>query len=199
MRGGSRLVVAALLAAGCGGAGGVGDPPPTAGPAAIAADTTHASAAPDSRPTPSTVGAMVPESCRVTVPTAPFTPPAPAPEEPPAHYDAAWYGSPALWTMLHREGETWPGLPLDPGGLGQKTFWWSALWDHTRDFRPAISVGGRRLDAPGEFATTGRGTNASADFGTAMLIGVTIPAAGCWELTGTYRDSSLSFVVWVPG
>ena len=43
------------------------------------------------------------------------------------------------------------------------------------------------------------GTNASADFGTAMLVGVTLPSPGCWRLTATYLDASLSIVVLVEG
>ena len=52
-----------------------------------------------------------------------------------------------------------------------------------------------RLDGPGQFKSDGRGTNAFADFGAAMLVGVTIPTTGCWELTGTYRGERLSYVV----
>jgi hypothetical protein len=58
-------------------------------------------------------------------------------------------------------------------------------------------VTGRRLDAPGTFEF-GPGTNASApDMGTAMMVGIDIPELGCWEVTGTYRGTSLSYVVLV--
>jgi hypothetical protein len=40
-------------------------------------------------------------------------------------------------------------------------------------------------------------TNASADFGTAMLTGVVVPEIGCWKITGKYAQAELSFVVWV--
>jgi hypothetical protein len=30
-----------------------------------------------------------------------------------------------------------------------------------------------------------------------MLVGIDIPAAGCWEITGQYKGTTLSFVVWV--
>ena len=39
------------------------------------------------------------------------------------------------------------------------------------------------------------GTNGSADFGLAILVGGTVPSAGCWELTATYKGHSLSYVV----
>jgi hypothetical protein len=61
-----------------------------------------------------------------------------------------------------------------------------------------ITVVGTRLDALGTF-TVGPGTNASADFGTAMLVGITVPEPGCWRLTGNYLDASLSIVVLVEG
>jgi hypothetical protein len=64
------------------------------------------------------------------------------------------------------------------------------------DPQPAISVVGTRLDAPGTF-TAGPGTNASADFGQAMLAGVEIPSPGCWQITASYGGAVLSFVVLV--
>ena len=62
--------------------------------------------------------------------------------------------------------------------------------------QPRISVVGTRLDAPGTL-TSGPGTNASADFGEAMLVGVEIPSPGCWQITASYGDAVLSFVVLV--
>lgn len=41
------------------------------------------------------------------------------------------------------------------------------------------------------------GTNAIADFGSAMLVGVEFPFAGCWQVTGNYRDASLTYVLWL--
>ncbi len=52
---------------------------------------------------------------------------------------------------------------------------------------------GTRLDGPGAFEVSG-GTNASA-VGTAMLVGVVFPTSGCWQVTGRYRDATLSYVV----
>jgi len=55
-----------------------------------------------------------------------------------------------------------------------------------------------RIEGDGTFRVDD-GTNASADFGTAMLVGVTLPSPGCWRLTATYLDASLSIVVLVEG
>ena len=109
-----------------------------------------------------------------------------------------WYGTDRLWTELNRSGEVWIGLPLDADGrLGQKSFWWSADFDVNKVTEPEIRVTGRQLDGPGRFDAPGPGTNAQAGFGIAMLTGIDIPSTGCWQITGTYRGTSLSYVVWV--
>ena len=101
--------------------------------------------------------------------------------------------------MLDTAGEIWWGLPRDKVGYSQKTFWWSADWDVAHELDPAITVTGRQLDGPATFTAGDPGTNAGADFGEAMLVGVVLPAPGCWELTATYRGAALSIVVWVAG
>lgn len=144
---------------------------------------------------------LVPSTCHLTRPTHPFVPPAEnsAPARPPAYYDAEWYGTAHLWTMLSHGGEVWFDLPRGADGLGQKTFWWSADFDVIHESQPAINVTGRQLDGFGRFASPAPGTNAGADFGSAMLIGVGIPTIGCWEITATYKHASLSYVAWVSG
>ena len=134
--------------------------------------------------------------CPVTRPEPPFVPPPPSLAVPPALYESAWFGSRELWTMIDRDGEVWAesGLPRGPNGLTQKTFWWSADWSPDAEPEPAITVTGARLDGTGTLESSG-GTNASADFGTAMLVGVEFPTAGCWQLTGRYRNATLSYVV----
>ena len=99
--------------------------------------------------------------------------------------------------MLRRSGESWRGLPHDEKGFTQKTSWWSVLWDIRIEPMPAIEVSGRRLDGRGRFTVPGPGTNAIADTGTAMLVGIEVPTTGCWEITATYRRQHLSFVALV--
>jgi hypothetical protein len=142
--------------------------------------------------------AMVPISCSPTKPAARFVPPPdyPAPLQPPAP-DKSWYGSARLWVMLDKNGEAWVRLPqASDGTLTQKTFWWSADFDVNKEPEPAISVQGRQLDGTAHFLIGGPGTNAQADFGSAMLVGIDIPGSGCWEVTGAYRGAMLSYVVW---
>jgi plastocyanin len=138
-------------------------------------------------------------TCPVTKPTPPFTAPSPAPASPPASYDEVWYGTRHLWTMLPPAGQVWTAgsLPHEGNGIFQKMFWWSADWKLESELMPAISVSGVRLDGGGGTFGVAGGTNAIADFGTAMLVGVEFPFAGCWQVTAKYRDASLTYVLWL--
>jgi hypothetical protein len=192
--------LAVALLSGCvaaPGAGALG----SVSPAATGAPTTP-------RPSPATTAdpsivvaarPRVPSTCRLTKPTHPFVPPAEyaAPTRPPDYYHSEWYGDAHLWTMLRHGGEIWFGLPLGPDGLAQKTFWWSVDFDVNDEPQPAIAVSGRQLDGPGRLVAPTPGTNAAADFGSAMLTGIDIPTTGCWRITATYRRVSLSYVAWV--
>ena len=136
----------------------------------------------------------------MTQPEPAFVPPKRFVATPPAYYESTWYGSAHLWTMLHDGGEVWgPWLSASPPGLPQKTFWWSVDWVVRDELEPDITVTGQRLDRPGSFRYGPPGTNASADFGTAMLVGIDIPSYGCWEITARYREARLSYVVSVVG
>ncbi|MBI1258550.1 MAG: hypothetical protein GC204_13865 [Chloroflexi bacterium] len=141
--------------------------------------------------------AQVPANCPVTLaPDLPFL--APPPNSPHAPWDGMfWYGSASLWTVLHDSG-VWSGLPHNPEGYSQKVLFWRQGYLWTDEPEPALTVTGQRLDAPAPPLNVSRATNAFAeDIQSAMLVGVDFPALGCWEITGRYHDSSLSFVVWV--
>jgi hypothetical protein len=143
--------------------------------------------------TPGSGGAM--ETCLVTKPDQPFAPPAPYPEKPTPGDQKVWFGSAQLWTMLNREGETWGRLMGAPHTISVKSFWWSTAWSPSGEPQPDIAVVGEQLDGPGTFQAGSPGTNASADFGSAMLVGFDVPNPGCWRITATYRGVSLSYVV----
>jgi len=137
-----------------------------------------------------------PGGCPITRPPArPFVPPAPpAPTSPSVQRGEFWYGTPALWTSLQRDG-TWRRLPYHNGAYTQKVFWWSQGYD----WASPMTVTGRRLDGSAAPLSASTATNAfAADIGSSILVGVDIPAAGCWEITGHLKARELSFVVWVP-
>jgi len=161
---------------------------PSSSPAAIAARS--------ATPTPSPTPAGATATCKPSRPKPVFVPTRSAPAVPPAYYKSSWFGTARLWTMLSDDGEIWRNLPSSPSGLSQKTFWWSEDWDHRAEPEPRITVTGRRLDGPGTFSF-GPGTNAGADFGIAMLVGIEVPTVGCWEITGRYHAAALSFTALV--
>lgn len=67
------------------------------------------------------------------------------------------------------------------------------------DWRSPLTVTGRRIDGSAPPLGASNATNAFADdIGSSILVGVEIPAAGCWEITGHLKGITLSFVVWVP-
>jgi hypothetical protein len=137
-------------------------------------------------------------SCSVTrAPSPAFVPPAPYLPEPPAERAGYfWYGTPSLWTMLRGDG-TWSDLPGHAGGYTQKIFWWREGYRASDEPQPALAISGRRLDGASEALVASRATNASGAFGEAMLVGVTLPSAGCWQITGSYSGQELTFVVLV--
>lgn len=138
-----------------------------------------------------------PEDCPVTTPgKVAFQ--APKPYAPDAPWDGIfWYGSEGLWTALHTNG-VWSGLPQNSDGYGQKIMWWSDRYSLKDELQPALVVSGRRLDGKALPLRTYGATNASAeDIGDAMLTGVEFPTLGCWEITGQYKKTGLTFVVWV--
>jgi hypothetical protein len=181
------FVVVALLAASC------------AGNAAATRQQVADQTTPTAAMATEAVGSR--DSCPLTIPPQRgFAPPKPYPPQAPPLYQAVWYGTPALWTMLSPKGEVWEGLPMDSGMFVQKTVWWSDGYSWTAEPTPSITITGRQLDGPGSFEAGGPGTNGfRKDIGSFMLVGVGIPTAGCWELTARYRDAELTYVVLVEG
>ncbi|MGH8947121.1 MAG: hypothetical protein ACRDVL_13365 [Acidimicrobiia bacterium] len=135
-----------------------------------------------------------PNSCPVTVlGKEAFTPASEALEGPPKMYDAVWYGTPELYTMINRDGKDSANRWLG----GEKTFWWSENFSISDEPEPDINVTARRLDKKTTYEANQTTHGMRDDIGNFMLVGVTLPEAGCWELTATYRGASLSYVIWV--
>jgi hypothetical protein len=135
--------------------------------------------------------------CPVTLPTDPIFE-APEPFSAIAPWDRTfWFGTEHLWTALDTDG-VWEGLPKNPEGYTQKIMWWSSLFSLKDELEPALVVFGRRLDAKAPEMRSDGATNAMADdIGEAMLTGVDFPTEGCWEVTGQYKKTGLTFVVWI--
>jgi len=116
-------------------------------------------------------------------------------EPSPSSASRFWYGGEALAVLL-KAGGTWRGMGAERR-YRNKLFWWRRGYDGRSESFPALVVRGRRLDGPAPRVEISRATNAHhQDFGGwAMLTVVEFPTAGCWELTGAYRGSTLRFVV----
>ncbi len=136
-------------------------------------------------------------NCSVTLPdTSSFKPSIPSlPTEPfPGEF---WFGFESLWTSLPSDG-VWSSLPHNADGYTQKIFWWSERFSLKDELEPDLVVFGERLDKDASPLKVSKATNASAsDIGSAMLVGVDFPTSGCWEITGQYKKTGLTFVIWV--
>jgi len=195
------LAVLALLLSACGVAtsSAAVSAPTAIQPTASQPATSGVSRGERSKATPNTnvMPNTPPKTCPVTRPPAQsFRPPARYPRYAPSP-DSFWYGTASLWTAVPKTG-VWSGLPDNPEGYTQKVFWWREGYVWTEEPEPQLAVTGRRLDATAVPLNVSRATNAFAeDIQSAILVGVDFPTLGCWEITGEYAGTKLSFVVWV--
>ena len=107
-----------------------------------------------------------------------------------------WYGTPALWTNLPIDG-IWQELPHDKDGYVQKVVFWSEDFEALSQPNPALTLSGRRLDDWAPTFSLSDATHGFDETGSFMLIGISIPNEGCWEITTEYRDEKLTYVVLV--
>jgi len=145
-----------------------------------------------------TAASIPPTDCPVTTAKDSTSFEAPAPYSPSAPWQGIfWFGSEHLWTALPADG-VWSGLPNNPGGYTQKIMWWSDLYSLKDELEPDLVMTGERLDAKAPQVKVSKATNAFAeDIGDAMLGGADFPTLGCWKITGQYKKTELSFVVWL--
>ena len=144
---------------------------------------------------------QIPASCPVTVaPATPFTPP--SQYELVENGNSFWLGTEKLWTALGKS-KVWATAPRPRGHeqevqpLTAKTFWGSVDFNYREEYPPKLKVTGRRLDGPTLPLLTMTPTNAFPGPAVAMLVGVYVPAPGCWEITGEYKGAKLSYIIWV--
>ncbi len=134
--------------------------------------------------------AGVPETCPVTrFSDKPFVPPYPYPAKP--RLGDSWYGSDGLWIVPPANGEI--------RGLREKMGWWRAGYDWRTEPTPKLKVTGRRLDsqAPPLDVDGPNAVGVSGPPQNYMMVGLTFPTPGCWEITGHDENDELTFVAWV--
>jgi len=149
-------------------------------------------------PTAAALPVDVPETCPVTAPgDDAFTPASQTPDELSPGDGAVWFGTPGLWTKIPPNEQVRSRSWL----RGEKTFWWSENFPGGGvEGSPNITVTAEHLDglAP-TVKAGGPGTNGfHPDLGDFVLVGVTLPGTGCWELTAEYKGATLSYVMWIP-
>lgn len=141
--------------------------------------------------------ACVAQSAMKNTDTCPVTNPSQQTSTLPATIDYEgrfWYGTPDLWTNLPTDGIWW-GLPQDDEGFVQKTVFWRDGYVAIDEPDPDLTVLGRRLDAPSITFSFFDATNGWDETGNFMLMGISIPTEGCWEITAEYHDARLTYVV----
>ena len=136
-----------------------------------------------------------PPSCHVTLPSeGSVTPSSSVPSTQVgigAGGRVAACGTDKLWTMLPTDGP-WRGLiPQKPGDFAYSN---KLPWGGTFSFNDGpLTVTGKRLDGLAPKFTEIEPISWDHEF----MGGINIPAFGCWEITGQYRNKEISFVVWV--
>ena len=106
------------------------------------------------------------------------------------------YGQPALWATIPRSGSL-SSSTSTTGGRSIRTFWYSDRWSMRDEPSPSISVSAGRLGGGDSVTGSGAVGAHSRELGDSMIVALDLPSGGCWQITGAYRDRSLSYVVWV--
>ena len=110
-----------------------------------------------------------------------------------------FYGSDALWTTLPISG-VWEALPQSEQGFTQKMFWWSEDFDISVEINPSLTVTALLLDDKNTqplMTASSPATTGQHGTGSFMLVGMDFPSAGCWQVTGAYRNATLVFSILV--
>ncbi len=141
-----------------------------------------------------------PANCRVTLPAdGVFEPPSSVLLGPSQTPDYFFFGAEGLWTHLPADG-TWRGQATSK--LGEFVYDDKFQWFGTRVFSPQdgpLTIAGKRLDGPApSFIETFDAYSFPPKHGYAMVMTmISIPAFGCWQITGHHKHQDVTFTIWV--
>ena len=130
-------------------------------------------------------GMLAADVCHATQPPVPaFTPPSP--------YSPAPFGD---QTFLFGTDDLWVSLTHQPWqGLRHKIFWWRPGFDGAQEHHPTLTLTIRPVNGSVTTSVERPATNAHFGGEWSMLTMVDFPAAGCWEVRGSYGGHSVTFV-----
>jgi hypothetical protein len=137
-------------------------------------------------------------ACLTTLPpSTPFTPSRQY-ESVRVEPDGFWYGTDALWTQLVVDGTWYTTGNVDKnGGYAAKLVFWSQEFDWRKGPEPGFILTARRVDADSpSFANAGAGP-VFIQGKPAMMTGIHIPTAGCWQISAHYKGHVLTFTTLV--
>jgi hypothetical protein len=88
------------------------------------------------------------------------------------------------------------GNVLHGKGYRTKLVFWRRALDWPKEPEPKLIITAKRLDGEAPSVAVAH-ANAVFVMGStpAMMTGIDIPTAGCWELTGHYNGHTLTFIV----
>lgn len=149
-------------------------------------EPTEELASPDPEPTSTTavLAAAVPDECDATIEDEAFVPPNGIT---PTRADGkVWYGTDELWTAI----------PANGISDFEKSVWWSSNFPGSAEEpSPEIEVTYRLLGDETETITNSNVIVATTpDEGSFMSVGFQPAFQGCWEVTATYKDATLTYV-----
>lgn len=105
-----------------------------------------------------------------------------------------WHGNNDLTALIPRDGKWYF---MGPEHNYRNKFWWAREgYNAYEEPNPELVITAKRLDAQAEIVRRDNATNAMGNNRGwhAMLTGMEFPSAGCWEVTGTYHEHSLTIV-----
>lgn len=136
----------------------------------------------------------LPAQCAATTEKEAFVPPQPYRSS--NSFKAFWFGTSVLWTSVAPEAFHIG----DERRLSAKLVFWRVGFDWQQEPEPELAAVARRLDGPAPLVWAQRAhgiklPNDNTPSGTAMMTGISIPVAGCWEISANYKGQILSYVV----
>ena len=97
-----------------------------------------------------------------------------------------WYGSSLLAAAIPDSGK-WIGVGA---AFGNKFWWWREGYSAAAEPSPDLTIRATKLIGNPEFFEIKHATSAMGIGGDweAMLVGMSFPSPGCWEIRGTYQS-----------